>query len=123
MAVDGKHQAAVLGAGSWGTALAISLGACGHTVRLWGRDPALVDEMSRRRANPTYLPDVTFPEGVHPAATFDEALERARYVVVAVPSHGLRAVMRMAAPAVPPGAILVSAAKGLEADTLRRMSE
>ena len=49
----------MLGAGSWGTALAVHLSGCGHDVRLWARDPALVAEMAERRANPTYLPDVT----------------------------------------------------------------
>lgn len=115
--------AAVLGAGSWGTALAVHLGANGHRVRLWGRDAALVREMRARRANPTYLPDIVFPESVLPAATLDEALDRAEFVVGAVPSHGTRDVMRAAATLVPPGAILVSATKGLEVDTLLRMSE
>ena len=52
---------AVLGAGSWGTALAVHLGRVGHDVRLWARDRALVDDMAARRANAVYLPDVTLP--------------------------------------------------------------
>ena len=63
---DPKHRAAVLGAGSWGTALAIHLSSCGHDVRLWGRDPALVSEMTARRANPAYLADLTFPASITP---------------------------------------------------------
>lgn len=113
----------MLGAGSWGTALAIHLGSVGHRVALWGRDRDLLDEMSVRRANPAYLPDVTFPEPVEPMPALAEALAQARFVIVAVPSHGLRAVVRAAAPHVPAGAVLVSATKGIETETLRRMSE
>jgi glycerol-3-phosphate dehydrogenase (NAD(P)+) len=120
---DPKHRAAVLGAGSWGSALAIHLSSRGHDVRLWGRDQALVSEMIARRANPTYLSDIPFPASLLPTGSFAEALEGARYVVLAVPSHGLRAVLRGAAPALPAGAVLVSATKGLETETLRRMSE
>ena len=90
MRSDPAHQAAVLGAGSWGTALAIHLGSDGHDVTLWGRDAALIDEMVARRANPTYLPDVRFPAPLRPAASLDEALAGAQHVIVAVPSHGLR---------------------------------
>ena len=97
MRSDSGHQAAVLGAGSWGTALAIHLASVGHGVTLWGRDAALIEEMQDRRANPTYLPDITFPPLLRPVAALDEALAGARHVIVAVPSHGLRAVVRAAA--------------------------
>lgn len=117
------HRAAVLGAGSWGTALAIQLGSVGHQVALWGRDAALMSAMADRRANPTYLPDVTFPGPVRPTASLESALAGARYVILAVPSHGLRAVVRQAAPFLDDGSILVSATKGLETDSHKRMSE
>jgi glycerol-3-phosphate dehydrogenase (NAD(P)+) len=118
-----SHRAAVLGAGSWGTALAIHLGGVGRDVTLWGRDGALLDEMVRRRANPTYLPDTTFPAQLTPTPSLQRALDGARHVIVAVPSHGLRAVVREAAPHIPRDAVLVSATKGIENDTLARMSE
>jgi glycerol-3-phosphate dehydrogenase (NAD(P)+) len=123
MQTDAVHRAAVLGAGSWGTALAVHLGSVGHDVRLWGRDRHLLDEMARRRANPTYLPDVTLPPPVRPAASMAEALAGARHVIVAVPSHGLRAVVREAAPHLAEDVILVSATKGIESESLQRMSE
>lgn len=115
--------AAVLGAGSWGTALAMHLAGAGHRVCLWGRDRALIAEMRERRANPTYLPDVILPDSVTPADTFDEALSGARFVVCAVPSHGLREVMRLARPYLERDAILISATKGIEESSLARMSE
>ena len=122
-AARAAHRAAVLGAGSWGTALAIHLGSIGHDVVLWGRDRALLREMGERRANPTYLPDLRFPESLTVSPDLPNALADVRYLVIAVPSHGLRAVMKQAAPLLPPGAILVSATKGLEAASLERMSQ
>jgi glycerol-3-phosphate dehydrogenase (NAD(P)+) len=113
---------AILGAGSWGTALAIHLARVGHDVRLWARDPDLVAEMDATRVNPRYLTDVRLPDRVRPMARPQAALEDARFVVFAVPSHGFRAVARAVAPALPLDAILLSATKGLETDSLQRMS-
>jgi glycerol-3-phosphate dehydrogenase (NAD(P)+) len=113
----------VLGAGSWGTALAVHLGRIGHDVRLWARDEALAREMAARRANAIYLPDVTLPPNVSVTAAIAEALHQTELVIAAIPSHGCRAVVRKAAPHIAPRAVLVSAMKGLEADTLLRMSE
>lgn len=123
MRSDAIDRAAVLGAGSWGTALAIHLGSTGHGVALWGRDRALLQDMIGRRANPTYLPDFGLPELVRPTPDLEAALVGAHHVIVAVPSHGLRAVLRAAAPFIPARAVLVSATKGLENETLQRMSE
>jgi glycerol-3-phosphate dehydrogenase (NAD(P)+) len=114
---------AVLGAGSWGTALAVHLGRVGHEVRLWARDASFADEMASRRANAVYLPDVVFPESVSVTASIDRAVDGVALVICAVPSHGMRAVVRLAAPHMIDRAILVSAAKGLEADTHLRVSE
>lgn len=114
---------AVLGAGGWGTALAVHLVRTGHDAWLWGRDAALVAELCGRRANAVYLPDITFPARLNVTADLPEALRGADAVVVAVPSHGMRAVLRRAASLVPRDAIVVSAAKGLEQDTLFRPSE
>jgi glycerol-3-phosphate dehydrogenase (NAD(P)+) len=114
---------AVLGAGSWGTALTVHLGRLGHTVRLWARDRSLVEDMRVRGANQTYLPDVMLPPGVTVTDAIGEALDGTDLIVSAIPSHGCRAVLRVGAPYVAPTATIVSATKGLEADTLLRMSE
>ena len=114
---------AVLGGGSWGTALAIHCAKLGHDVRLWARDETLVDEIAAVGENSRYLHGVRLDPSVRATARLDRALEQASVVVAAVPSHGMRAVLRDAAPLVPPGAILVSAAKGIERDTLERMSQ
>ncbi len=114
---------AVLGAGSWGTALAVHLGRVGHGVRLWAREPSFAAEMASRRANAVYLPDVLFPESISVTSSIDAAVEGVPLVVCAVPSHGARAVVRLAAPSLTSRAIVVSAVKGLEADTHLRVSE
>lgn len=114
---------AVLGAGSWGTALAVHLGRIGHQVRLWARDDRLAAEIASRRANAVYLPDVSLPDAVDVTGSLASALTGIDLVVMAVPSHGCRAVVRAATPHLRPQATLVSATKGLEAGTLMRMSE
>jgi glycerol-3-phosphate dehydrogenase (NAD(P)+) len=114
---------AVLGAGSWGTALAVHLAGAGHCVRLWARDAAFVRELCAARVNGRYLPDVPLADGISPTDRLDVALAGARFVVLAVPTHGMRAVVRAAVPHLTPGAVLVSTAKGLETDSLERMSQ
>lgn len=114
---------AVVGAGSWGTALAIHLGRVGHEVRLWAWDPGLADEMSARRTNPVYLPDAVLPASVRATESISEALADVDLIVTAIPSHACRATMRAAAPHVPPAVPIVSATKGLEGDSLLRVSE
>ncbi|HTL46424.1 MAG TPA: NAD(P)H-dependent glycerol-3-phosphate dehydrogenase [Vicinamibacterales bacterium] len=113
---------AVLGAGSWGTALAVHCARLGHDVRLWARDDVLVDEIAAIGENSRYLHGVPVDASIRATARLDRALEHAAVVVAAVPSHGMRAVLRRAAPLVPRDAIVVSAAKGIERDTLERMS-
>jgi glycerol-3-phosphate dehydrogenase (NAD(P)+) len=117
------QQITILGSGSWGTALAAHLAQIGHPVRIWGRDPALIAEMQTRRANAVYLPDITLPPHVTPTASLGDALRSVDLVVAAVPSHGMRPVIRAAAPYIPERAIVVSATKGLELETWHRMSE
>jgi glycerol-3-phosphate dehydrogenase (NAD(P)+) len=116
-------HAAVLGAGSWGTALAVHLARLGRPVRLWARDAALARDMQARRANAVYLPDVNYPGGLEPTASLVEALDDADLVVVAIPTHGVAGVMRAAAPMIQPGTTVVSATKGIDVKTLMRISE
>lgn len=117
------RRVTVLGAGSWGTALAVHLGRIGHDVRLWARDPSLASDIEKRRANAIYLPDISLPDSVTVTDAIAEALADTELIVSAIPSHGCRAVMRTAAPFVSSRATIVSATKGLESETLLRMSE
>lgn len=113
----------ILGAGGWGTALAVHLGRLGHDVRLWARDAALAEEMALRRANAVYLADVTLPASVRPESSLERAAHGAQLVISAMPSHGVRGVWRSARPFINASAIIVSATKGLETETLLRMTQ
>lgn len=114
---------AIVGAGSWGTALAIHLGGAGVATRLWGRDRALIEEIRAKRENARYLPGLPVPPSVRPTTDAREALGGAGIVIVAVPSHFAEAVLDGLARAVPPAAAVVSATKGLEPRGGRRMSQ
>ena len=116
-------EVAVLGAGSWGTALAIHLGRLGKSVRLWGRSSSLIDRIRQERRNEAYLPGVPLPPSVVPTASLDDAVSRAECLVSAVPSQVTRALLRRAKPSLEPDTIIVSAAKGFELGSLRRLSE
>lgn len=108
---------AVIGAGSWGTALAIQFARAGHPVRLWGRDPDQQAAMARDRRNARYLPDAPFPPGLEAVATLDAALDGARDVLVVVPSHALREVLAALGPRLAPEVRLAWATKGFELAT------
>jgi glycerol-3-phosphate dehydrogenase (NAD(P)+) len=116
-------KAAVLGGGAWGSALACELARSGHQVGLWAREDAVVREVNQRRTNAAYLPDVTLPPGISASARLAAAAEGAEALVLAVPSQFCRGVLRELAAAAPARAVLVSAAKGLELDSLLRISE
>jgi glycerol-3-phosphate dehydrogenase (NAD(P)+) len=121
---NGPRRVGILGAGSFGTALAVCFaGAGGHPVRLWARDPELVERMRRERANARYLPGVDLPPGLEPTA--DAAtLADCEFVVVAAPSHGFRAVLRQFLAVHPEGPLhFISATKGIEPETLARMGQ
>jgi glycerol-3-phosphate dehydrogenase (NAD(P)+) len=114
---------AVIGGGAWGTALASHAVRAGLDTRIWVREPELVDAMSVRRENPLYLPGVELPPGMRPTASLADAVAEAETLVVAVPSEYCRATFAELAARAKRSAVLVSATKGLETDTLRRMSE
>ena len=117
------NDVAVLGAGAWGTALAIHLARVGKRPRLWGRSPELVERLRRDRVNRPYLPGATLPPPVAPTASLEQALDGTEAVVLAVPSHSARALLRRAEPMVGPETTIVNATKGFEIGSLNRMSE
>lgn len=114
---------AVIGAGGWGTALAAVLGENNHRVALWARSPAVAAELAATRRNPRYLPDAVLPAGVACTADLAAAADGAAIVIIAAPSHTVRATAAALAPLLAGGAVVVSAAKGLEIGTLKRMTE
>ncbi len=114
---------AVLGGGSWGTALALLLADAGHEVRLWDRDPQLLESIRSFRENRRYLPGISLPQGVSPVGELEEALTGADAVLFAVPSSAIREVARAAAPYIGAECLLISAAKGLEEASGLRLSQ
>ena len=108
---------AVLGAGSWGTALAVHFARGGRAVRLWGRDAAQLARMAAARANERYLPGTAFPASLEVCTTLGSSLARARDVLLVVPSTALRALLTELAPHLEPDMHVAWATKGFEAGT------
>jgi glycerol-3-phosphate dehydrogenase (NAD(P)+) len=115
-------RVAVIGAGSWGTAVA-ALAAAHGPVRLWARRAETAAAINEHRRNETYLPELELPPSLQATGDLEEALDRAEAIVMAVPSHGFREVLRDALPFVPSGVPIVSLTKGIEQQSLRRMTE
>ncbi len=113
----------VLGGGSWGTALAVHLGRAGHPVRLWLRDADVAAQIRQQRENRAYLPGIAVPDTVSPTLDLGEAASDAEIALVVIPSQFCRGVYRELRGALPAGAGLVSATKGLEVGRWRRMTE
>ena len=107
----------VIGAGSWGTALAIQLARRGHPTRLWGRDRAELEAMQRTRRNARYLPEAEFPDALQAVADLGAALAGVRDALVAVPSHAFRATLVELEPQLGLGARIAWASKGFEIAT------
>ncbi len=112
----------VVGAGSWGTAVATIVGTA-HPTSLWARSPELAESMRAERQNATYLPDISIPDEVVVTSSLAEALDGARIVFMAVPSHGFRAVLNDLSPFAKDVEAVVSLAKGIEMGTNLRMSQ
>ncbi len=117
-------QIAVIGAGAWGTALSIVLGRKGnHPVRLWAYEPEVCQSVRERRVNDLFLPGIPIPPTVIPTNSMEEALRGAGIVVSVMPSHHCRRLFQQMAGFVTPEMAFVSASKGIENETLLRMSE
>ena len=115
-------KVAVIGAGSWGTTVAAIAALSAPTV-LWARRPALAEALATRHENPDYLPGATLPTSLAATASLQEAVDGSALVVMAVPSHGFRAVLGELAPYLGPDTPLLSLAKGLEQGTHLRMTQ
>ncbi len=113
---DSAAPVAVLGAGSWGTALAIQLARSGHPTRLWGRDANALAVMGARRANERYL-SAKFPDTLHVEPDLGAAIAGARDTLIAVPSHAFRSLLRQLQPHLTADTRLAWATKGFELET------
>ena len=117
------RRVAIIGAGSWGTALAIVAVRVGHDVLLWSRNAAVVDSINRDRLNPVYLTHARIPNNVRATGDIAEVVNGADLVILAAPSHATRELLATMAPALQAEMIIVSATKGIEIDTGKRISQ
>ncbi len=113
---------AVIGAGSWGTTVA-ALVAGNAPTTLWARRADLAAQIDEQHENPAYLPGVALPSTLRATSDLADACTGAEVVVLGVPSHGFRAVLEAARPCIDPTAPVISLSKGVEQETLRRMTE
>ncbi len=118
----GTMKVTVLGAGSWGTTVA-SLVARKNVATVWGRDDDQMREIRDEHKNSKYLADYDLPQNLHGTSDLEEAVSGAHVLVVGVPSHAFRATLEAAKPFVHPWIPIVSLTKGLEADSMLRMTE
>jgi len=113
---------AVIGAGSWGTTVASLAARNGSTV-LWARRPEVAREIAEQHSNERYLPGFTLPNELSATSDIEEAVRTADVLVLAIPSHGFRAVLNELAPYVRPWIPILSLTKGLEQESLLRMTQ
>ena len=114
---------AVIGAGSWGTAIAILLSSKGYNVRLWDVNPKRAENLIADRENKQYLPNIKFPNTLHPIIEIEEVLAGAELAIFAAPAQQFRVALDNALPHIEKDTKIVNLAKGLEQHTLLRMSE
>jgi glycerol-3-phosphate dehydrogenase (NAD(P)+) len=108
---------AVLGAGSWGTALALQLARNDLQVNLWGHDPAHIDRLSAERENVEYLPGFPLPDNIHPQKSLRAAIAGCRFLLIAIPSKGFRTLLQNLRPLIGDDVVVFWASKGFEIDT------
>lgn len=113
----------VIGSGAWGTTLALLLAQKGITTTLWEHNPERASEMQRARENTLFLPGFHFPDGLDVTANIIEAVQGKDMLLLVTPSQRMRENVRLIAPYVGAETLLVSASKGIEIDTLKRMTE
>lgn len=116
-------RVAVVGGGSWGTALAIHAARAGHRVVLWAREPEVVEGINRERRNPLFLSDVALPTEIRATDQVEVAVADAEVVFFVVPVQFARGVLGLLKKALKPEAVLISASKGIEVATLARMDQ
>lgn len=117
------NKVAILGAGSWGTALAVTLAKKGLEVKLWCRNSDQAENMKKYKENTKYLPGVVLPQNIFISTDILEIISQMPFIIFSVPSHGVRKILNDIKKDIDDKAILVNTAKGIENDTLMRLSE
>jgi glycerol-3-phosphate dehydrogenase (NAD(P)+) len=118
-----NEKIAVIGAGSWGTALSIVLADNQHEVRLWGHNRDQMDEINTKHTNKKYLPEIILPETIIGYHSLEEVLKGVNIIILAVPTKAIREVLKNMTPFIESPLTIVHVSKGIEPDTLMRISE
>jgi len=117
------EKIAVLGAGSWGTALAMVLSDNGHTVTLWGNKSEQINEINEQHTNKRYLPEINLPQNLKGSVNLKEAINGANYILLVVPTKAIREVCQQLNNELSNEVTIIHASKGIEPDTSKRVSE
>ena len=113
-----SENLAIIGAGAWGTALALLLAGKGHTFPLWVYEEDLSETMKTKRENTLFLPGFSLPENIHPTHSLQQAVEDKSAIILVVPTHVMRTTIKNIRPFLKPDCLLISASKGIENETL-----
>ena len=116
-------QVAVIGAGSWGTALAMQLARNGHQVNLWGHEASHIQDLQREQKNSAYLPDISFPPGIRPLSSLEEAVQGSKYILIVIPSKAYRSFLAQLKPLINSETRLFWASKGFEIESGKFLHE
>lgn len=117
------HKIGIMGAGSWATALALLLVQNGFSVDVWSRRANLVEQVNQDRENKRYLPGISIPAGISFSNHLEQVVQGSRALIFCVPSHSFRPTLRLALPVLNKETLVINAAKGIEEESLLRMSE
>ncbi len=117
------ERVAVIGAGSWGTALAVLLAKKNLSVRIWSIEQSVINEINNRKTNQAYLPGITLPKNIKVFASLEDAVKNTTAVIMSVPSQAFREVIKKVAPFLQQNQLVVNTAKGIEEISLKRLSE
>lgn len=121
--MDSQKPITILGAGSWGTALALYLARRGQTVRMWSIEKSEIEAMQKDKANNRFMPGFTLPEHIQPTADLAAAIKDVDDIVVVVPSIGFRHTLSLLKPLLTPKQRIICAAKGLDTETGQLLSD
>ena len=113
-----SENLAIIGAGAWGTALALLLAEKGLTVPLWVYEEDLCETMKTKRENTLFLPGFSLPKNIQPTSSLQEAVEDKSTLILVVPTHVMRATIKNIRPYLKPDCLIINASKGIENQTL-----
>lgn len=123
MVSESSRKITVIGAGSWGTALALQLARNGHHVNLWGHEPEHIQQLIKEKQNSSYLPGIAFPDSIKPLSSLQQAVQGVKYILIVIPSKAYRDFLKQLKPHLDSDARVFWASKGFEIETGKFLHE